>query len=192
DVTRSLPLGNQASGIQIESGAQNNTVGGAVAGTGNVISGNQRDGVSIYNAGTSGNLVAGNTIGLDATATFALGNRFSGVAIDIGANGNQVGTAATGPVNALERNIIAASFNGLFIGGPNNNVSGNYIGINAAGAGGNGLGHDIGIGLYFANNTIGGPAAGPGNVISGNTGAPVFGMTHGLGIGIFGATTTAN
>src|SRR5262249_19390772 len=80
-----LMVGNDGSGIQIEGGAQNNTVGGAVAGAGNVISGNQRDGVSIYGNGTSGNLVAANTIGLDATGTFALGNLFSGVAIDIGA-----------------------------------------------------------------------------------------------------------
>ena len=57
-------------GISIEAGASDNVIGTSGssvdnAGDRNVISGNDNDGVEIGGSGTSGNLVAGNYIGLD-------------------------------------------------------------------------------------------------------------------------------
>jgi hypothetical protein len=65
--------GNGGSGVLIENGAANNTVGGTISGAGNVISGNGGDGVTITSTGTTGNVVAGNFVGTDATGNKALG-----------------------------------------------------------------------------------------------------------------------
>src|SRR5262249_45277729 len=75
-------LGNRI-GIWIQSGATGNTIGGSLAGSGNVISGNAGDGVETSGTGTSNNVVAGNLIGTNA----ALANGGNGVAILNGATG---------------------------------------------------------------------------------------------------------
>ncbi len=56
--------------------------------------------------------------------------------------------------------------NGIFIGGNNNTVEANYVGLNAAGAA---AGNDNGIRIDGNNNTIGGNTAAKRNVISGNS-----------------------
>ena len=58
----SAALGNGSVGVLVNQGARNNTIGGSVAGAGNVISGNATDGVSLLDAGTRNNTVAGNLI----------------------------------------------------------------------------------------------------------------------------------
>ena len=70
----------------IELGASDNLIGTSGhsnddAGERNVISGNLDDGVDIYGSGTSGNVVAGNFIGTNATGTAALGNSDEGISI---------------------------------------------------------------------------------------------------------------
>ena len=60
-------------------------------GAGNLISGNAGDGVEICGSGTTGNVVAGNLIGTDATGEAALPNGADGVQIDSGASNNTVG-----------------------------------------------------------------------------------------------------
>ena len=72
DVSGSLVRGNSGAGVFIE-GAPSNTIGGTVAGSRNVISGNGR-GVEIFGATASGNLVQGNFIGTNAAGTAAAGN----------------------------------------------------------------------------------------------------------------------
>src|SRR5262249_7160502 len=66
DVTGTLALANSGPGIEISTGAHDNTIGGMAAGAGNVISGNSGDGVKITDVTTSGNVVVGNRIGLNA------------------------------------------------------------------------------------------------------------------------------
>jgi CSLREA domain-containing protein len=93
DVSGTLPLGNDV-GVTIY--GMSNTVGGV--GAGNVISGNALNGVQIE--GGSGNTVAGNLIGTDASGVQPLGNGTrdpeSGVFI-----------RTTGQGNAVEHNTIA-------------------------------------------------------------------------------------
>ena len=74
DKTGVSAIGNALDGVIIDLGASSNTVGGAAFGAGNLISGNIENGVEITGAGTAGNLVQGNLIGTDVTATLPLGN----------------------------------------------------------------------------------------------------------------------
>ena len=73
-------LGNGFEAVSIKAGASGNTIGGTTAGARNVIT-NQLDGIFIVDPGTTGNLVAGNFIGTDATGTVGLGNNGNGVLI---------------------------------------------------------------------------------------------------------------
>jgi parallel beta-helix repeat protein len=80
----STGLGNGTNGVVIGYGATNNRVV-----DGNVIGGNNGDGVYLFSDGTSGNTVSGNYIGTDPSGTIALGNTLEGVGV-WGANGNTV------------------------------------------------------------------------------------------------------
>ncbi|MBN9522897.1 right-handed parallel beta-helix repeat-containing protein [bacterium] len=167
-------------GVRIDA-ANNNTIGGTAAGAGNVLSGNISDGVDLRN-GATGNLIAGNLIGTNAAGTAAIGNQEDGVYFE-GAIGNTVGGTT-----AAARNVISGNaFNGVFFYGPgsdNNTVAGNFIGTDAAGTGALGnvlegvfIWQDPGSGNLTgpSGNTIGGTAAGAGNVIAfnGQTGIKV-------------------
>ncbi|MEW6211184.1 MAG: hypothetical protein AB1631_22655, partial [Acidobacteriota bacterium] len=81
------PIGNNEAGVTI-SDAPNNTVGGTVSGSGNVISGNFT-GVRILMGSATGNKVQGNLIGTDSTGTMAVPN-MGGINID-SANNNLIG-----------------------------------------------------------------------------------------------------
>ena len=85
-------------GVEMDSGAQNNTVGGTTAAARNIISGNTFGGVqlgqSISNSGSASvsavNLVQGNYIGTKADGASALANGFAGVRVPANADNNQV------------------------------------------------------------------------------------------------------
>jgi uncharacterized repeat protein (TIGR01451 family) len=100
DVTGSNDLGNESSGVALTE-ATDCTVGGTVAGAGNVISGNGLDGVRINSATATGNRVQGNKIGTRADGLTALPNSGPGVRVMNSANNNTIGGAAG------EGNIIA-------------------------------------------------------------------------------------
>jgi hypothetical protein len=165
DVSGALDKGNGGNGVFIS--GDGNFVGGTIAGAGNVISGNNVQGVSIGSGGAS-NRVEGNIIGLDATGNAAIGNSLEGVQISgAGATLNVVG--GTDPA---ARNIISGNIqNGVSIAGvgtSGNTVQGNYIGTDITGTLDRGNGNN-GVSLGGSvGNTIGGTAAGAGNVISGN------------------------
>ena len=82
-------------GVWIDQGAANNTVGGAAANQGNVISGNANNGVRIENQ-SNGNIVQGNRIGTDITGAMLSATALPGVYIDSSSN-NQVVSAAPSP-----------------------------------------------------------------------------------------------
>ncbi len=72
DVTGTVALGNGGDGISRLTAGPSNTIGGTVAGAGNVIAGNGR--VGIWVDASSNELIAGNMIGTNSSGTAALGN----------------------------------------------------------------------------------------------------------------------
>ncbi len=89
DVTRSAALGSGDDGVLVVF-ASNTTIGGTEAGPGNVISGNGTlmgttgNGITIFGADATGNLVQGDFIGTDFTGTADLGNRRSRTGLPAG------------------------------------------------------------------------------------------------------------
>ncbi|MCG2768507.1 MAG: right-handed parallel beta-helix repeat-containing protein [Anaerolineae bacterium] len=124
------PTGTEArrniAGVAILHGAQHNTIGGTVAGEGNLISANQGSlssfGVWIQGEDSDNNIITGNYIGTDISGTVALGNAQSGVCIEQGAGSNVV-----------TNNLISGNRTyGVLLkdeGTNNNLVSGNCIGL---------------------------------------------------------------
>ena len=91
---RPQPITNAYAGVEINSGATGNTVGGTTVAARNVISGNTSQGLYLHDGGTGGNIVAGNYIGLNAAGSGALPNGYAGIEIDLGAQGNTIGGGA--------------------------------------------------------------------------------------------------
>ncbi len=171
-------MANGGAGILITDGSNGDTIGGLAAGSGDVISGNTGGGININasSAATpaSGTIIEGNLIGTDVTGLKALGNGGPGINVNNGPN-TQVGGTAAGA-----RNIISGNAgNGVQLGAGNGTViEGNYIGTDKTGA--KALANS-GAGVFFnggSNDTVGGTAAGAGNVISGNGGSGI-GSTRG-------------
>jgi parallel beta-helix repeat protein len=167
--TAALP--NIFDGIAVANAAANNTLGGTVPAAGNVLSGNGRFGVYLSGAGTTGNLVQANLIGLNQAGTGSLGNTFDGVAVLSGASGNTIG----GTASTTTGNIIAGNGRfGILVGAASTVVQDNIIGINLAGSAGLANALDGVAVVGAANNTIGGTATNAGNLISGNGRFGVF------------------
>jgi hypothetical protein len=102
-------VGNGA-GVVIDD--NDNTIGGAVAGEGNLISGNATDGV-VIDSGVSGVSVQGNFIGTDATGTIHLANA-TGIEAD-GSN-TTIGGSVAGAGNVIADNSQAGVL--VYAGGP--------------------------------------------------------------------------
>jgi titin len=146
-------LANGVAGVVAVSGATNNLI------YANVLSGNGAIGVLIDGAGTTGNQVFANNVGVGLSGA-ALGNGSAGVAVAAGASGNTVGGAGVGAGNVVSANGGVGVF--LYVSGPNNVVEGNRIGTDGGGATAVGNATD-GVQIAFAaNNSV------LGNVISGN------------------------
>ena len=82
DVTGTVALGNASNGIELQSSASGNTIGGSAAGSGNLISGNKQNGIVLNNnGGTAGgvanNRIQGNTIANNGTAGAGVGIGFT-------------------------------------------------------------------------------------------------------------------
>ncbi len=167
--TSAVPNLQLQSGIHINSGS-GNIIGGTAAGAGNVVvSGSSTHAVTIIEAAANGNSVQGNFIGTDATGLVRLAGTGIGVDVVRGVN-TVIGGAGAG------RNVISGNGTGIQLrtGATGNIVQNNFIGINATGTAAipNTL-LGITISDSATNNTIGGTAAGTGNVISGNTGVGI-------------------
>jgi titin len=135
-------------------------IGDNSAGAGNVISGNR---VGIDNEDRDPEIVQGNLIGTDVTGIAALGN---GIGINVGPGsdgGSTIGGTDPGARNVISGNDIGIS---TFSSGLFNSIAGNLVGTDVTGT--QALGNGIGIDLNSSGNTVGGTAAGAGNLISGN------------------------
>ena len=170
------------------SGTSGVTVGGTAAGQGNVISGNTGIGVRVTLGAPTLN---GNIIGLNAAGTAALPNTSGGIQLLTNVNG-----AVIGGTSAAARNVISGN-TGAGISAAsgtvtNVTVQGNYIGSNAAGSAAlanSGDGIDVQVGTSIS---IGGTAAGSGNLIMGNGGRGVNVRGSSSGISILGNSITGN
>jgi len=165
DVTGSIALGNATNGITIAS-ASSNTIGGTATGARNVISGNGKDGILIFGAGATSNLVQGNYVGTSASGTSAVGNARAGILFSDDAPGNTIGGAQPGEGNLLSGNKKYGIFL-LGSGTTGNVIQGNKIGTDMTGTAG--VWNEVGIWVQRAStNIIGGSTPGAGNVISAN------------------------
>ena len=166
DRTGAAVLGN-AIGIYVLN-APGTTIGSATPGLGNVISGNTSDGIRVQGTTSPATTIRGNYIGVGAAGTTDLGNTANGIYILNSANNIIGGTTAE------ERNIISGNNGaGVVIQGiasTNTTLRGNYIGVGIGGT--EDLGNS-GNGVTLTSTTtmtVGGTAAGAGNLISGNGG----------------------
>ena len=98
DVSGAKALPNGTVGIRI-AGPLNNTIGGTVAGSGNVISGNDGDGIEFTVGSGAGTVIEGNAIGTDSTGTLDLGN--TGTGIVLWSNNITIGGTTAGAGNII-------------------------------------------------------------------------------------------
>lgn len=157
--------------------AGNNQIGGTTAAARNVISGQVNDGIVLSQNQTTNNRIQGNYLGTDGTGATADANR-SGISLTF-APSNTIGGTTAGARNVIAGNRGAGIllFGGLGADATTGNlIQGNYIGVAANGTGalGNGVSAgtaptNSGIVIQDANGTtVGGTAAGAGNIIANN------------------------
>jgi MBG domain-containing protein len=188
DLAGNLDLGNGFQGVFV--GSANNSIGGTAAGAGNLISGNNQNGLVIAGGNATNNTVEGNFIGTNAAGTAALGNSFRGIYIGDGSTFNPPlpGFATNnlvGGSTAAARNLISGNGQGginiVGSGASGNRIQGNFIGTNAAGTANVGN-TNSGVFISGAPNTIIG-GSGTGNILAFNGNA---------GVNISGTTATGN
>ena len=133
DATGTLDRGNTTDGITVTT-SLNAVIGGATAGEGNLISGNNGDGIELTGLTTAFGFVRGNLIGPDLTGTNALGNSGHGIQFTTTARTNTIGGVGVGEANLIAFN----GADGIFVAtGSNNVLRGNSIYSNT------GLGIDL-------------------------------------------------
>jgi hypothetical protein len=124
-----LTLFGNYNGVELVSGAHDNTVGGSDIHDCNLVSGNEHVGIRISDANM--NRIIGNLVGTDRTGMRAVRN-YDGMTIEGTSNGNVVGGS-----RPEERNIVAGNVAygvDLFGWGvTNNRVLGNFIGTDVTG-----------------------------------------------------------
>ena len=162
-----LDVGNNNQGVAIfiSTGSNtNNVIGGTAAGAGNVISGNNGNGVEIANVGTTGTLVQGNKIGTNAAGTAAIPNGISGVRFNSGTSNNTVGgtTAAAANVIAFSNSLNTAGRGGVTLSATAGN--GNAILRNSIYSS-TGLGIDLSENGVTANDALD-PDSGPNDLLN--------------------------
>jgi len=167
DVTGTSALGNNSTGIYVDTSTTNSAIiGGLTAAARNVVSANKIDGIDLH--GGDAVIVSGNYIGTDITGKAGLGNKISGLTIVSSFN-------SIGGATATEGNVISDSGgSGIYItgGSTGNTLNRNLIGcgadkVTALGNGADGIRLDNGSG-----NFIGTPGA-P-NTFAFNTGAGIW------------------
>jgi hypothetical protein len=157
-------------GIVINAGT-NDVIGGTTPDARNLIKGGGFRGIEVGDNSNSGLLIQGNLICTNAAGTAPLGTT-SGRGISF----RSITNSTIGGTTAAAGNVISGCGTssialGNDLGGStatNNFVLGNYIGTDVTGKVAIGS-SSYGVEAYNINNTIGGSAAGAGNVISGNT-----------------------
>ena len=146
------PLGNQGSGVLVNAGSTQNTIGGTTAGAGNLIVANQDSGIIL--SGADSNVVSGNAMGTTLAKGSSigigppvnLGNASDGILL-LNSSANTIGGAdqldATGNIALLGGNVVSSNGqagisdvgNDTFLPGNQGNVIlGNLVGTSADGS----------------------------------------------------------
>src|SRR5262249_10356360 len=112
--------GNLLAGIHFAAESNDNVIGGASAGQGNIIAGNLGDGIQL---GGTNQKVLGNRIGTNLASVTTLGNAGDGIRLD--GYGHVIG----GDRLAGEGNIIGRNANGIESISGQSTVLGNMIGF---------------------------------------------------------------
>jgi parallel beta-helix repeat protein len=163
--SHNLGIGNQHEGVLVS--GPSNMIGGTTAAERNFIASNAGAGVTLSGPSATGNIVAGNSIGI---ALMVAGGNGGGIFIQ-GASGNTIGGTAPGAGNVISANVgdgIDVEDSGS--SAIHNVIQGNFIGTDADGSTISFLGNmGSGIFVFASNNTIGGTAPGAGNLVSANT-----------------------
>ena len=163
-----------------------NLLGGAGPGEGNLVSGNGQ-GIAVMNAAQT--TIEGNLVGTDASGNTAFGNGSDG--IDVNASTDTL----IGGTTAAARNVVSGNRGtGITIatGSTGTVVRGNYVGTDKTGSS---AVPNAGNGIAFwggaSRNSIGGSAAGAGNVIAWNEAAGIV-LSDGTGNAISGNSIFSN
>jgi hypothetical protein len=190
DATGISAIPNRYAGISLSGGAFEINIGGTGPGAGNVISGNEHEGLLIRDNGTVNNRIEGNLIGLNAAGTDVLGNGGRGIDVVFGAASNVIGSAIAG--NFISGNAMEGiRFQGQGTNG--NIVQGNTIGLNLDGVGLRGNTTGIIITQGASDNLIGGTGSGEGNIIAENgTDGIVIDGENSVGNSILGNSIRSN
>ncbi|OVE82183.1 hypothetical protein BVY03_01440, partial [bacterium K02(2017)] len=171
DKDGSVDMGNASYNVGIN--GLYNVIGTNGNGTSDAVEGNTISGAAtfgVYVLTGTGNIIAGNTIGLNSMGTIAIANV---TGVQVATSANRIGTDADGTSDSFERNIISGnSGSGIVITGAaatGNRVAGNYIGVGSNGTGvlGN---SSIGVSIVSnaADNTVGGASSTYTNIIANN------------------------
>ena len=131
DSSSTTKLGNGNDGIEISDGATGNTIGGTIAGAGNVIASNADDGTELDNAQQT--VIQGNWVGTDPAGDGSLGNGAVGILIADGGSDNVIGLMPSDNTTPVDQNPTAnvIANNGadgvLVLAGVHNTIRGNLI-----------------------------------------------------------------
>jgi hypothetical protein len=159
-------IGTNALGsVKIPNGGHGVSVGAAAATIrGNVVSGNGGRGIHVSGAEVTSGSIVGNFVGLVAAGNAALANTAGGIDV-VDATNVVIGGTVVADLNVVSGN----GANGIAISGTGGShvVEGNYVGTDSLGAAAI-PNAGAGISVAAAGVTVGGTAAGAGNVISGN------------------------
>jgi hypothetical protein len=154
----SADLGNRLNAIVITN-SNNVTIGGNDGTPGNVISGDDRNGIACTDSHDI--KIKGNLIGTSATglASIGLGDR--------GVNLLRCANVTIGGLTMVERNTISSTLLGIdSVLSDNGIIQGNRIGTNSNGIGGSAFGNRFGAIHVTGTNTLIGGAGAAGNVIA--------------------------
>lgn len=183
NATGTAALGNVGNGGIHVFNSDGNLIGGTTPGAGNLVSRNAPFGILIF--GGSTNTMQGNFIGTNAAGTAAIGNG-AGVSIEDASHDNLVGGTAAASRNLISGNVGSGVVINVAANNFANRVEGNFIGTQANGTSALGNG-TAGIGVTSGvNQSIGGTAAGAGNVIAFNGAGGVLVASPAAGIAILG------
>lgn len=170
-----------ASGVEINTGAHHNRVGGVDVGDRNILSGNGFAGVATYHETTDANVVINNLIGLGPNGVTRLPNRRHGIDINVASSNNVIGGVLPGERNVISGNLGAGVEISHSTVTHNNQIIGNYIGTDVSGSRGFTYTYNDQQGVNIEDGVRN-------NIVADN----VIGNNRGDGVEILGFYTTAN